>query len=433
MTGHPRFHPTRSLMAAAVLWAGAGAALAQADAPLPPPPFATPPPLTQQPAGPATPYSIGISQALTHDSNFFRTSSAEEEELTSITALNLGIDQMFGRQRLHGNASLQMSRYQEHDQLDNTGHDLGLKLDWETAGELSGVLGVQSTRRQYRFGLDSGAPSDDSRNIEKTEASFFQAKLGGMGQWALLAGANGLHRRYSNDAFDADNRLSQWSSEGGIGYKPSIDLGGQLLARYTRISRPETSIYDDSSRKDLELGVFLQASGASRFDLRLTRSDEKHAVVPDRSYWTGGVGWDWAPSGKLSLRTQLLRDTEGSSGNVMVPGETAGTTVPAGDLLRDAFIWSVQWAATSKVNVLGGVQWSRRKFSQALEGGGGRLTDRTAALTLGVQYSAARWLDLGCNLSSEKRDTNAVTAADLGLTRDYDAMSAGCTLQLWLR
>jgi hypothetical protein len=438
MTGHPRFPSSRSLLAAAACWVLAGAVQAQAQpdepqaAPVAPPPSIAQPPASQQPAGPATPYSFGISQTLTHDSNFFRASTNEESEWTSVTALNFGLDQMLGRQRLHGNAALQMNRYKEHGDLDNTGHDLGLQLDWETIGSLSGVLGVQSTRRQYRFGLDSGTPSDDTRNIEHTDAAYFQGRLGGMGEWSLLTGANTLRRRYSNDIFAADNDLRQWSGEGGIGYKPSLDLGGRLMARYTRISRPDTSFYDDASRKDIELGVFWQATGASRLDGRLTRSEEKHAVLADRSFWTGGLGWEWLPSGKLRLRTELTRDTEGSSGNVALPGATM-PTVPAGDQLRDALNWSVQWAASAKINVTGGVQWSRRKFDQLLEIGGGRLTDRTTALTLGVQYSPARALDLGCNIASEKRDTNGTTAADLVLTRDYDAFTAGCTLQFWFR
>jgi len=435
MTGHPPygFRPAWSLIGTVAAWALAGSvhAQAQVDAPQAPP-VSPPPPVTQQPAGPATPYSIGLSQTLTHDSNFFRTSSNEEDEWTSVTALNFGLDQMFGRQRLHGNASLQTNRYKEHDELNNTGHDVGLQLDWETAGNLSGVLGAQSTRRQYRFGLDSATPLDDTPNIESTRSGFFQGRLGGMGELALLAGASSLDREYSNTTFAADNDLSQWSGEGGIGYRPSPDLGGQLLARYTRISRPDTSFYDDSSRKDLELGVFWQASGASRFDARLTRSEEKHAVLADRSFWTGGIGWDWLPSGKLRLRTELLRDTEGGSGNALTVEPTM-PAVPAGDQLRDAFIWTAQWAATAKINVIGGVQWSRRKFGQLLEGSTDHLNDRTTALTLGVQYSPARALDLGCNIASERRDTNAVTAADLTLTREYDSLAAGCMLQLWFR
>lgn len=435
MTGHLPYgsRPAWSLFGAAAAWALAGSvhAQAQVDTP-PPPPVSPPPPITQPQPGPAQPFSIGLSETLTHDSNFFRTSTDEEAEWTSVTALNFGLDQMFGRQRLHGNAALQMNRYKEHDELDNTGHDVGLQLDWETAGNLSGVLGAQSIRRQYRFGLDSATPLDNARNIETTQSGYFQGRLGGLGEWALLAGASALEREYSNTTFAADNDLSQWSGEGGIGYRPSPDLGGRLLARYTRISRPDTSFYDDSSRKDLELGVFWQASGASRFDARLTRSEEKHAELADRSFWTGGIGWDWTPSGKLRLRTEVLRDTEGGSGSVAMPDGTR-PPVAAGDQLRDAVIWSAQWAATAKINVIGGAQWSRRKFSQLLEGGGGHVNDRTTALTLGVQYSPARALDLGCNLTSEQRDSNAVTVADLTLTRDYDSLAAGCMLQFWFR
>lgn len=410
---------------ALALGAVAGAVQAQQDG--------GPPPLANAPVGPDTPYSFGVSQSLVHDSNLFRVSDGDEEdEWLSTTALNFALDQPIGRQRLKGSAALQMNRYREHDELNNTGHQLGLELDWETIGNLSGVLGAQSARHQYRFGLDSGAPST-GRNIESTQSAFAQAKLGGMGLWALQAGFNALRRDYSAETFDALNKLSQWGIDGGIAYRPSPDLTALLALRYTRISRPNAEldtglVYgDDVGRKGAELGVMWQASGASRFDMRVTRYQEKHSVEVDREFWTGGVAWDWVPSAKLRFRTQLLRDTEGGSGNVASP-EATMPAAPAGDQLRDAFIWTGQWSATAKINVVAMAQWSRRRLGVTL--GDTELQDRTTALSFGLRYAPARWLDFGCDLSSERRDTNT---ADVTVTRPYDAMSAGCMLQLWLR
>lgn len=432
MTGSPSFGPRFAihLLAVAACWTLAGAALAQADAP---PPVSPPPPLSPSPSGPAQPFSFGLSQTLTHESNLFRDSANEEEDWNSVTALNFALDQPIGRQRLHGNAALQMNRYRDHDELNNTGHDLGLQLDWETVYNLSGALGVQSARHQYRYGLDSTTPSN-GRNIESTQSAFAQGKLGGMGEWALQAGFNALHREYSADAFAKLNDLSQWGAEGGVGYRPSPDLGFTALGRYTRISRPDSDlgVGDDVGRKQLELGVVWQATGASRLDARITRAEEKHAVMDDRSFWTGGIGWDWTPSGKLRLRTQLLRDTEGSSGNVTNP-EATMPAVPAGDQLRDAFLWSAQWAASAKITLIGTAQWSRRRFNDQVNSAGDDIEDRTTAFTLGVRYSPVRSLDLGCDVATEKRETNAQTLTEQLVTRPYDAMTAGCSLQFWFR
>lgn len=389
-----------------------------------------PPPVPAQ-SGPAQPFSFGISQTLTHESNLFRAERDEETDWTSVTALNFALDQPIGRQRLKGTGALQMNRYREHDELNNTGHQLGLQLDWETIANLSGAFGVQSARHQYRYGLDSTTPSS-GRNIENTQSGFFQARLGGMGEWALQAGANALHREYSAEQFAKLNDLSQWSIEGGGGYRPSPDLGFTLLGRYTRISRPDSDLGfgDDVARRDVELGAVWQASGASRFDARLTRSEEKHSVLEDRNFWTGGLGWDWAPSAKLRFRTQVLRDTEGGSGNVATP-EATMPAAPAGDQLRDAFLWSAQWTATAKINVVGTAQWSRRRFTEQLAGVGTKLEDRTTAFTLGVRYAPIRALDLGCDLGSENREVSGDTVSTL--TRPYDSMTAGCSLQFWFR
>ena len=425
------FRPCRVVLAAAIACSFAGGAHAQAqvDAP-PPPPVASPPPVTQPAAPQASPFSIGVSQTLTHESNIFRLSTGEESDWTSTTALNFALDQAFGRQHLRGIGSLQANRYREHDELDNTGHQVGLELDWETIGDLSGVLGAQSIRRQYQFGLDSASPFQ-GRNIESTQSANFRAQLGGMGLWSLHAAADTLDRKYSDDTFDKLNRLSQWSSEGGIGYKPSPDLSTTGVLRYTRISRPDTDLGpgDDVARKEIELGAVWQATGASRLDLRLGRADEKHSVAEDRSYWTGGVTWNWMPSGKLNLKTQLVRDAEGGSGNVIAPDSTA-TTARAGDLLRDAFIWQAQWAATAKINVTAGVEYSRRRYSDLIPDSTSHVVDRTTAIMLGIRYSPQRWLDLGCDVGNEHRETNTL---DQTVTRPYDSLVASCLVTFWFR
>lgn len=420
MTGTSSFRTrfTVQLLAAAAAGGLAGAAQAQSE---PPPGVGT--------ASSAQPISIGASQSLIHESNLFRAERDEEADWISTTALNFALDQQLGRQRLKGTAALQANRYREHDELNNTGHEVGLQLDWETIANLSGALGVQSARHQYRYGLDSTTPSD-GRNIESTRSGFFQARLGGLGEWALQAGGEALRREYSADAFAKLNDLSQWSVHGGLGYRPSPDLGTTLLGRYTRISRPDSDLGfgDDVARRDIELGLVWQASGASRFDVRLTRSEERHSVLEDRRFWTGGVAWDWMPSAKLRLRTQFLRDTEGGSGNVASP-EATMPVASAGDQLRDAFLWSAQWAATAKINVIGSAQWSKRSFTEQVVGTS--LEDRTTAFSLGLRYSPLRALDMGCDLGHQTREVTGETTS--ALTRPYDSMTAGCKLEFWFR
>jgi hypothetical protein len=427
MTGHTR---PRSLRWASIAAGAACALSAQAQQ--------APSSSTPSGTGPS-PYSIGMSETLTHESNLFRDSSDEQADWVSVTGLNFGLDQMLGRQRLHGLASLQLNRYRDRDELNNTGHDVHLALDWETIADLSGVLGVQSTRKQYQFGLDSALPSNE-KNIESTDAAFLQGKLGGMGQYELLAGANALRRDYSASAF-ASQEFSQWGFEGGGGWHPGPDLRSALVARYTRISRPNVVtdpgpppvvlFGDDVARRDLELSLGWQASGASHFDLRVARSHELHSVWDDRSFWTGSIAWDWVPSGKLRFTTRLLRDTEGISGN-LASAEATLPANPAGDQLRDAFEWTGQWAATPKISVVAAAQYSRRRLTGLglVDNVLHHAVDRTTSLSLGMRYSPLRSLDLTCDLHNETRDTNTT---DFTLTRPYDSLTVGCGLQFWLR
>jgi hypothetical protein len=58
------------------------------------------------------------------------------------------------------------------------------------------------------------------------------------------------------------------------------------------------------------------------------------------------------------------------------------------------------------------------------------VVDRTTAITLGVRYSPQRWLDLGCDVGNEHRETNT---ADQTVTRPYDSLVASCLVTFWFR
>ncbi|MBT9598173.1 MAG: hypothetical protein IV094_19485 [Vitreoscilla sp.] len=374
----------------------------------------------------STPLAFGVSETVTHDSNLFRAvDGSEQADWLSLTALNLTLDQPLGRQRLRGNASLNLSRYRDNDQLNNAGHDLQLQLDWETAGNLSGGLGVQSTRQQYRYGFDSVQPFD-GLNAESTQSAFARARWGGMGEWGLMAGMNTLRRDYSAASFAA-NELSQWSADVGGSYRPGPDLMFSLVTRHTEIARPDVGalIGDDLGRDDLELGAQWQASGASRFELSVARSNEAHDLSADRQFWTGSLTWNWAPSAKLKFSTRVLRDTAGSSGVSADPAAVA-----AGSQLRDAALWSAVWEVSAKVSVDAGVQWSKRRLSGVVGGNALTAEDRTLGLNLGARYSPTRSLDLSCSVLNERRE---VDAASLLLTRPYDDLAVRCALQFWIR
>lgn len=424
MTGSFLLRP----LALAATLAVAGPALAQADAPLPPGPPPVPAPGSQ--AATPVPLAYGISQKFTHESNLFRETQGAEDDWVSTTALNLALDQPLGRGKLRGTASLQANRYGDHDELDNTGHDVDLALDIETALNLAGTVGVRASRQQYRYGLDSATPFD-GKNIEDEQAAYVQARLGGMGVWSLLAGADTLERSYSQDAFAALNDLSQWSAEGGVGWRPGPDLGGTLKARYTRISRPDSPLGfgDDVGRREVELAMGWQASGASRLEGRVARAKERHSVLDDRSFWTGGLAWDWTPGAKLRLRTELSRDTEGAGGAQISP-EPGAQAVPAGDTLRDSLRWSVEWAATAKVNVLAAAQYAERRLKALVGGLPASAEDQTTALSLGVRWAPSRALDLGCDLAREKRETDSPLTV---ITRAYELTTVGCSVAFWFR
>ncbi|MBC7716927.1 MAG: hypothetical protein H7143_08330, partial [Pseudorhodobacter sp.] len=84
------------------------------------------------------PYSIGVSQSFTRDSNVGRTggSATSSSDTISSTGLNAGLNQPFGRQRLRVDASVSSNRYATNSNQNNTGYGLNAVLELSTIERL---------------------------------------------------------------------------------------------------------------------------------------------------------------------------------------------------------------------------------------------------------------------------------------------------------
>jgi len=387
-------------------------------------------------------WGLGASQRFTYDTNLFGDVAGEEEDdVISSTGVNGLLNLQFGRQQLQGTGAFTVNRYDKNSGLNGNGHDVGLRLNWETIASLSGTLGARTTESQYEYGIESDDGPSRGKNLVTTDEAYFRAQLGGPSVWTFNTGVNAQRRRYSAADFEK-NQLDQWAAEVGATYKFSPDLSVLLTLRHTETDRPDYTtaegdfVGNDVTRNDLELGTTVQITGASGVDARLALTRERYkTTTSNNDLLTGYVAWRWKPTGKLGFVTTLARDTGTGSGiRYVASDDSSNEEVPTSTLtsttqLRNSLAIKSTWSATSKINVNGGLQWARREVSSTFSDSSSTRNDQTYGINLGVGYAPLRYLSTGCQVAYQRRTTESDAANTV--TRPYKSTVTSCFAQLW--
>ncbi len=375
-----------------------------------------------------SPYYLGASQRFTHSSNVFLTADAQaKSDTVSSTGIRLGIDQPISRQRLTASFSANANRYSSLTALNNTDYALDTRLDWDTVDRLSGNVGFSS---RESMPSDAAALATGLRNLLKVNSANVQANLGQVTMWSFDAGAAVSRASYS-EALYARNNTNQMSLNAGARVTPASGLTLRAGLRHANVGYPNAN--NDVRRNDLDFSAIVSPGGASVFNGRVSLTRE-HQSAADRNLtnWTGALGWNWKPAGKLSTSLNLSRDTSNGSYdfttgalNIASSNSTIGTTLSL----------TTQWEVTSKIAMSGSLSHARRSLDNALTIGTGVLpasaSDSTSSLGLNVQYAVLRNVDVGCGVTWSERSVTSASAA--GLTSPYNATTYSCFGQAMLR
>ena len=315
MTDRHSRRPERSLAVAAV---GALCALAsltagaQSSGPSAPTAPTTPstPSASSSPLGnqlDASPYYLGASESLTHDSNVFRTPSGPSDNYSSTSLLG-GFDQPIGRQRVFGTASVSLNRYQREHELNNTSYNLATGANLETIEHLSGSLNAGLGRSLSAPTANVEVPTA-TRNQVTTRTLDGSARWGGTSILTLEATAGWSSIDYSAPESAASESRQQRASLGLI-YGPGGPLRVGVSGNFNRTKTPNAFIdpvtgaieSNTTDGKSLDLTADYQISGIVNASGRVgyTRQSSSGSSGSDFSGLTGGV------SPRLQLQWQDL-------------------------------------------------------------------------------------------------------------------------------
>jgi len=368
-----------------------------------------------------SPYYIGGSQALTHDSNAFRIPFGPSDNYSS-TSLLAGFDQPFSRQRVFGTASVSLNRYQHESELNNTSYALLAGLDWATLYKLSGNLSATLNQQLAAPSASVNSP-DATRSLLRRKGVSGLARWGGDSQLSV----DGRLGHSSQDGSGQSVSSNSTNETGSLGafYQPGTLLKLGVAVRFDRTRAPNALGPDQSNDTrgrsidflaDYNNGNSLTTSGRISY----TRQTNASASNADFSGLTGSINLGYRATGKISLNLAASRDAGFNAANgVYTPVIVTSTPVTASpnsttatfyenNQVTNAASVGVSYAATAKIGLTGNVRYSRARIVTSTGNGAGNnlganATDTSRGAGLGINYAYSRALTFACNVSRERR------------------------------
>jgi len=382
-----------------------------------------------------SPFYVGGSVGVSHVSNVYRQANADNSD--SVTSIGLlgGIDQRLGRQHLTLDGSLQNNRYSTNRDLNNRSHSLQGALNWQTIGDLSGVVSVKSDRSLADFNIGNGADPDfRGKNTERNDEYGAIVRLGMLTRYSLEGGWTHKRRDFSAEPYDRFI-YSQNTRQLGVYAVPGGNVKLGLVARHTEGNNPRYPVYvplipslpnspivligvapNDYTRNDFDFTTNWTTGGSSTLNTRLSRSRVKNSlssyILRDFSGTTGAVGWNWRPTGKIQLGLQYSRDTG---------QETAASAVGVNRIYTS---WRLNgsYALTAKLGLNANASRNR---SHRDGNSGAQLADsfdNDETYGIGARWAFSRGVSFSCQYNHASRDSSVPQYV-------YSAGSYGCTGQ----
>lgn len=380
-----------------------------------------------------SPYSIGVSETLTRETNLARRPEGQPPigDTIAATTLLAGFDRGIGRQHVYFNGSVRRNVYRENPIYDYTGYQVSSGLDWSTVNRISGTLNAAANRSLAQFGATGLFALE--RNVLTTRQLNAAGRVGTVTPLTFEGTFSHQDISYSAARFKPAE-FSQNSVGANLLWRTSAKLSSGVGLRYTRGEYPQGAFGPDHFRgSSIDLSLDWQPSGASSVTARAGYSHIRHDDVSQRDFsgLTANLQWTWMPTGKWRLTSQYNRSTGEDATFVAVLGSSPGATNNT-SRVTDVLALNATYLATAKVTFEGNVNRLHRNLSQTFTSGTGVATGSGGAdslLTLGLtaRYFATRTLQFSCNAGRERRTTSTT------LSYAYTASYASCTAQLTLQ
>lgn len=386
-----------------------------------------------------SPYYIGATASLAHDSNVYRTPNGRGDTYGGV-GLVAGFDQSINRQRFYADLNVRTNRYAREKTLDNVSYGVNAGWDWATIDKLSGGVSVGATQGLAAYNYNNTSRPTTARDVLKTEQFGTRVRWGGEGALNLTAAYGYNHVSYSETLV---NDSSQHSVSLGGSYRvgPTLRLGTGL--RLTRSTEPHAfqtapGVYESNTGtgRNIDFTANWNSTAQTYLNARLSWTNQSNSGLNSRDFsgLTGGLTASYAPTARLAFNATLSRDTAANSTFFDQTNPTTGqrnSSQVANNQTFDNFGIGANYAVTSKISLNSGLNYRHGNITDQIFVGtvsaSNEHTDNTFDASIGLNYAVARNWSMNCKYEYVKRDVSG------SLPYAYNANVIGCTAQFTLR
>ncbi|MBV8501415.1 MAG: outer membrane beta-barrel protein [Paucibacter sp.] len=390
--------------------------------------LATVTPALAQQQDSTTPYYVGVNGGYTHLSNVFRQDGGTNSDNVLSASLLGGVDLRLGRQHLRADGSLTSARYSRNSELNNSGYNGQLALDWSTIERLQGTITVSGSEQLADYNIASYLAPVYTKNTVKNYYADAVTYLGLVTRWSLMVDANYHKLDYSAPQYAILN-YEQRSWAVGPSWQPNPDLRVGMAWRQTSGDYPTyfhdtvTGAYgaNDFRRRDLDLTVSWRSTGHNSFDGRLSTGRYPGADTSGqtRNVHSGALTWRYEPTGKLVFLTSYVHDQGLSSFFYAGLGSSLNQNSKT-----ESLQFQPSYQLTGKITLNASAAYTRTsQDSEVLGTAIGAYHDTTRSLTFGASYAYSRSISANCQASRQVRDSNLAGYS-------YAANTIGCNAQM---
>ncbi|KQQ46354.1 hypothetical protein ASF61_18320 [Duganella sp. Leaf126] len=354
-----------------------------------------------------------VSTQVAYDSNLLRSdntvdSNAAQSDTSKSLIAGLAFDHTYSRQHLTATVKATKVSFNRFNQLDYTGKDGRVDLNWNIAKTLSGNVGIK-----YNESLASFADfSASARNLRVQRKEYVNGFWRFHPSWRLRAG-------YTEEKFEFDlpsqayNNRTEKTTEGGFDYlAPSGSTFGFLVRNIkgvypTQVFGNGVTLDNGFKQDEAKINVNWNISGVSQliFLGGYARRESNTSSLRNDSGSNGRLIVNWNPLSQVQFTGMLWREFGAAEGVVVNSALATGKGIDA------------KYSISSKIEAVASYRTERRAFKplQGIQNLTG-LDDVTDTASVGLTYQPTRILLLGLNAFGTKRDGS--TAAQ---TRSFRA------------
>lgn len=350
-----------------------------------------------------------ISSNINYDDNVFRFSSPDQaraafgSSTTSdvVKRLDIGVDVnlRLSRQLVTLSSSINESRYNRFDILDNTGKSNRLAWNWRVGSDLYGELSVSENEAIAGF-TEIRQPIKNLRTSTKERASI---------NWNLLSNwtvnATREHSKSENDlptynALDRDEEVF----ETGLRYQTTAGTQLGLAYRVAESKFPNRAGFtqvvfgDESTQKEIAFTAAWVPSPKTRISTRLAQVSLETKDLPQREFSGFSQRWnlDHSLTAKVNLNLTAYQEVSPIDDVLSTYVKTKGFSI------------NPVWNITNKTALRAGLGYEQRDYlgSSLFLGNSENRNDDSTMANLALIYSPTDKSIVQLQYQGEKRSSN---------------------------